>query len=101
MIKELPKEVLQIHRMIHAFHRTPSHRQLQIATTGMYYDSVLTQGANVTANYTLHKVQRSQERESQSWTEAETNHFPGCRRSEKGQRTEGPRASDIRTGESS
>ena len=25
--------------------------------------------------------------------------FPGCRRSEKGQRTEGPRASDIRTGE--
>jgi hypothetical protein len=46
-------------------------------------------------------VQRSQERESQSWTVAETNHFPGCRRSEKGQRTEGPRASDIRTGESS
>ena len=27
--------------------------------------------------------------------------FPGCRRSERGQRTEGPRASDIRTGESS
>ena len=27
--------------------------------------------------------------------------FPGCRRSEKGQRTEGPRASDIRTSESS
>ena len=26
--------------------------------------------------------------------------FPGCRRSEKGQRTEGPRTSDIRTSES-
>ena len=45
--------------------------------------------------------QESREKESQGWAEAETGHFPECRGSEKGQRTEGPRVSDIRTGEGS
>jgi hypothetical protein len=45
--------------------------------------------------------QESREKESQGWAEAETGQVPECRRSEKGQRTEGPRVSDIRTGESS
>ena len=43
-------------------------------------------------------VQESREKESQGWAEAETGHFPECRGSEKGQRTEGPRVSGIRTG---
>ena len=45
--------------------------------------------------------QESREKESQGWAEAETGQVPKCRGSEKGQRTEGPRVSDIRTGESS
>jgi hypothetical protein len=45
--------------------------------------------------------QESREKESQGWAEAETGQVPKCRGSEKGQRTERPRVSDIRTGESS
>jgi hypothetical protein len=45
--------------------------------------------------------QESREKESQGWAEAETGQVPKCRGSEKGQRTEGPRVLDIRTGESS
>jgi hypothetical protein len=44
--------------------------------------------------------QESREKESQGWAEAKTGQVPKCQGSEKGQRTERPCVSDIRTGES-